>query len=515
MTTILTIFIISLVLSLVLTPFAGWLGERFGAMDMPGERKIHSSPIPRCGGLAIFVAFFITLALSALITTGVSDKLILDRENTFFLLGALLVFGVGLFDDFHRLGPKVKFLFQVIGASVAFWGGLRIEFFSVFSIDLHFVILSYFVTVFWFVFFINAINLIDGLDGLAAGITFFASAVLVILSAIKGEYLIAMLFAALAGAVLGFLRYNFNPANIFMGDGGSYFLGYAIAGLSIMGSIKNQVGAAMLIPIVALGVPIFDTILSPIRRFITGRKMFYPDNGHFHHRLKEMGFSTKKVVWIIYKISFCLCVLSVALVNVRDERAGMFLILIGASVVIFIRKLGYLEYVTSDKIYGWFKDITDDAGFRYDRRNFLNLQIQMGKSGNLEEVWQNLCTAAEKLEFDMAELHLCRRREDNVYDGPRDVTPRIQKKERRKKRNGGSFQWTRKGFDINKHICGNALLKLELPLISGNGHQCMGILWMIKDIKRNNISHYTLRRVEHLRRTVNSTLGNLGDGVSL
>ena len=306
-----------------------------------------------------------------------------------------MVFGVGLFDDLHRLGPKVKFLFQVIGASVAFWGGLRIEVFSLFSIDLHFVILSYFVTVFWFVFFINAINLIDGLDGLAAGIAFFASAVLVILSVLRGEYLIAMLFVSLAGAVLGFLRYNFNPASIFMGDGGSYFLGYVIAGLSIMGSIKSQVGAAMLIPMVALGVPVFDTILSPIRRFILGKEMFKPDKGHVHHKLVDMGFSTKRVVWTIYGISFCLCALSVVLVNVRDEQAGLFLILLGAGAVIFIRKLGYFDYFTSDKIYGWLKDITDEAGFSHDRRSFLNLQVQMGKSGNLEEVWQNLCTAAE------------------------------------------------------------------------------------------------------------------------
>jgi UDP-GlcNAc:undecaprenyl-phosphate GlcNAc-1-phosphate transferase len=422
-----------------------------------------------------------------------------------------MVFGVGLFDDFHRLGPKVKFLFQVIGASVAFWGGLRIEVLSFFGIEFHFVILSYFVTVFWFVFFINAINLIDGLDGLAAGIAFFASAVLVILSVLKGEHLIAMLFAALAWAVLGFLRYNFNPASIFMGDGGSYFLGYFIAGLSIMGSIKSQVGAAMLIPIVALGIPVFDTILSPIRRFILGKEMFKPDKGHVHHKLAEMGFSTKRVVWTIYGISFCLCALSVVLVNVRDEQAGLFLILLGAGAVIFIRKLGYLEYFTSDKIYGWFKDITDEAGLSHDRRSFLNLQVQMGKSRSLEEVQHNLRVAAEKLEFDMAELHLCRRREDKAYDGGKDIILRVQKKERRNNGNGGSLQWTRKDFDINEHICGNALLKLELPLISGNGHQCIGILWMIKDIKRNHISHYTLRRVEHLRRTVNGTLGKLGE----
>ena len=155
MTTILATFLLAVALSVILTPLAGKLGVRFGALDVPGERKEHTSPTPRCGGLAIVAAFFITLALSALITTGISDKLILDRQATFFLLGALMVFGVGLFDDFHRLDPKVKFLFQVIGASVAFWSGLRIEVFSFFGIDLHFVILSYFVTVFWFVFFIK------------------------------------------------------------------------------------------------------------------------------------------------------------------------------------------------------------------------------------------------------------------------------------------------------------------------------------------------------------------------
>jgi UDP-GlcNAc:undecaprenyl-phosphate/decaprenyl-phosphate GlcNAc-1-phosphate transferase len=450
------------------------------------------------------------LALSTLITTGVSDKLVPDRQTTFFLLGALMVFGVGLFDDFHRLGPKVKFLFQVIGASVAFWGGLRIDVLSFFGIDFHFVFLSYFVTVFWFVFFINAINLIDGLDGLAAGIAFFASAIMVLLSVMRGEYLIAMLFAALAGTVLGFLRYNFNPASIFMGDGGSYFLGYVIAGLSIMGSIKSQVGAAMLIPVVALGIPVFDTILSPVRRFILGKEMFKPDKGHIHHKLVGMGLSTKRVVWTIYGISFCLCILSVALVNVRDEQAGLFLILLGAGAVIFIRKLGYLEYFTSDKIFGWFRDITDEAGLSHDRRSFLNLQVQMDRSRNLEEVRQILCTVGEKLEFDMAELYLCRRREDQAHDGPGDITPRIPEKERRKDRNGGSFRWTRTDFDINEHICSNALLKMELPLISyNNGHQCIGILWLIKDIKRNQISHCTLRRVEHLRRTVNGTLCKL------
>ena len=498
-----------MILSLVLTPLAKKFGVKFGAMDKPQERKAHTRPIPRCGGMAIFLAFILTLVISALFMTEVSNKLALDKKSSFFLLGSLLVFAVGLFDDFRRLSPRVKFFFQVIAASVAFYGGLRIEAFSFFGLGFDFGIVSYFVTVFWFVLFINAVNLIDGFDGLAAGIIFFASLVMIILSVVKGEYLIGMLFAALAGACLGFLRYNFNPASIFMGDSGSYFLGYAIAGLSVMGSIKSQVGAAMLIPVLALGVPLFDTILSPIRRFVRGRKMFHPDKGHVHHRLVGMGLTTKKAVWMIYAITFSLCIVAIIVVNIRDEQAGLFLIAIGAGVVVFIRKLGYFEYVASDKIYGWFKDLSDEAGFSHDRRSFLSLQIEIGKSLHLEELWENMCTAAEKLEFDMAELHLCRRRRDEGYDGPESVTAGMPEKERRKKRNNGSLQWTRGDFDINQHLCGNALLKLELPLVGTNGSQSIGTLWLVKDLKRNQITHYTLRRVEHLRRTVISTLGKM------
>jgi len=191
-----------------------------------------------------------------------------------------------------------------------------------------------------------------------------------------------------------------------MGDGGSYFLGYMLAALSIMGSIKSQVGAAMLIPMVSLGVPLFDTIFSPIRRFIVGKGMFVPDRDHIHHKLVSMGFSTKRVVLTLYGVSVCLCVIAIFMVNLRNETAGLFLIVLGAGVVIFVRKLGYFEYITSDKIYGWFRDVTDEAGFTQDRRSFLNLQMEIGKSKNLEELWHNICVALNMLKFDMAELYL-------------------------------------------------------------------------------------------------------------
>ncbi|MFC1488279.1 MraY family glycosyltransferase [Thermodesulfobacteriota bacterium] len=489
MTTILTLFTIALVLSLILTPQAGKLGARFGAMDFPEERKMHTRPIPRTGGMAIFVTFLVTLFVGRLVTTKVTELFVLDRQTTFFLAGALVCFGVGLVDDFRRLGPKIKFLFQIIGASLAFWGGIRIGIVNIFGNIFYLGPFTYFITVFWFVLLINAVNLVDGLDGLAGGIVFFVCAVMVILSVIKGDYLTGMLFATLGGSILGFLRYNFNPASIFLGDSGSYFLGYAIAGLSITGSAKSQVGAAVMIPLLALGVPLFDTILSPIRRFLRGRALFRPDNGHVHHRLIGMGFTTKKVVWFIYAITLVLCILAILTVNIQDERAGLFLIILGAGAIFFIRQLGYFEYIASDKIYGWFKDLTDEAGFSRDRRSFLSIQIDIGKSEDIGELWQNVTLALKMLEFDMAEINL-------ISEDPSKMG--LLK----------HWSWSREEFEKGFDVCNECLLKLELPLMD-NGNKNLGTFWLIKDLRRDSISHYTLRRVEHLRRTVMGALAKL------
>ena len=327
MTTILFTFILALGLSLLLTPLAKKLGIKLGAMDMPSDRKMHHSPIPRTGGLAIFVAAMVTVGLTWLLKTSVSELMVIDGKVLFFLAGAVVVFGTGLFDDFHRLGPWMKFAFQIIGASLAFAGGVNVGGFSLFGMHIHLGVLNYGLTVFWFLLFINAVNLVDGLAG---GIVVFASLVMVLLSILRQEFVIALYFAIISGSVLGFLRYNFNPASIFLGDGGSYFLGYAIAGLSIMGSAKSQMGAAIAIPILALGVPLFDTILSPLRRFVRGHRMFSPDSGHIHHKLIRMGLTTKKAVWTVYSITALLCLAAIIVTNLRDEPAGLFLIILGA-----------------------------------------------------------------------------------------------------------------------------------------------------------------------------------------
>ncbi|MFC1829077.1 glycosyltransferase family 4 protein [Thermodesulfobacteriota bacterium] len=497
MTTILATFVVALVLSLILTPLSSWLGTKSGAMDMPNERKIHTQPIPRTGGLAIFVVFLLTLVVSSFFNTHISDLLVMDRQLAFLLAGAIIAFGVGLFDDFRRLDPKIKFLFQVIAATAAYWGGIRIIGFNILGFHFHVGFLSYVVTLFWFVLFINAVNLVDGLDGLAGGIVVFASLVMVILAVLREEFLTALLFTALGGSVLGFLRYNFNPATVFLGDGGSYFLGYCIAGLSILGSVKSQIGAAMLIPLIALGVPLFDTILSPLRRFIRGRAMFRPDNGHVHHRLIGMGLTTTRVVWLIYAITAGLCLIAVAMVNIRDERAGLFLIVLGAGVILFTRKLGYFDYFASDKIFGWFKDISDEAGFSRGRRSFLSLQIDIGRSRNLEEMWENIANAVELLEFDSGTFYRYIRPEDENMANPDQFDSREAPSD---------WHWARSPSNREDHADTRNLLRLELPLL-GKDQINFGTLVLLKDLQANPLNDFALRRVEHLRRTIIGTMG--------
>ncbi|MBN2439499.1 MAG: undecaprenyl/decaprenyl-phosphate alpha-N-acetylglucosaminyl 1-phosphate transferase, partial [Deltaproteobacteria bacterium] len=569
MTTILFLFLIALGLALVLTPLVKGLGARLGAVDIPAERKVHSVPIPRIGGLAVFIAFAVTVALTNLYNTTVSRLFVFDQRTAFGLYGALVVFGCGLWDDFRRLNPWVKLLFQVAGASIAFAGGISIGGFFIGSRGLQFGVLSYAITVFWFVLFINAVNLIDGLDGLAGGVVFFTCLLMIILSVLRADYLSGIYFAALGGAVLGFLRYNFNPASIFLGDGGSYFLGYSVAALSIMGSVKSQVGALMLIPLLALGVPVFDTIFSPVRRWVKGRRIFQADKGHIHHRLLNIGLSSRNAVLILYGATMALCILAILIVNLRNEMVGLILAILGFGALILVRRTGYLGYLALDKFYGWFRDVTDVAGFSRERRTFLALQIDASRTQTLDELWAHVGEALEMLKFDRAELHLKNRDSSlfsdaaavdspgkagtapdlsegqsgaapvfpsptpvsndgtqnsegtgtlfsqssalDSYDGPerRQTTGRDSRQQTTQKifndvRQQGDETvriWVNGHYRRATDCLPDGMLKIDLPLDS-NGAR----LLLMKDLRRDPLNYYTLRRLEHLRRTLLSNL---------
>ncbi len=502
MTTVFFVFVIAVIFSLVATPLVGKIGKRFGAVDIPGKRKVHFEPIPRTGGVAIFVSFLLAITAGvSFLETDVARLFVMDRQIITLLIGAVIVGGVGLFDDFHRLDYRIKFIFQGVGASVAFWGGSQITNFIFLDTPIEFGWFSYFVTVLWFLLFINAVNLIDGLDGLAAGVCFFTCCVIVIFSGMSDKLLVSSLFAALAGALLGFLRYNFNPASIFMGDGGSYFLGYAIAGLSIFGFHKSTVTATIMIPVLALGVPVFDTILSPIRRVMVGRNPFKPDNGHIHHMLIEKGLPIRKAVLVTYGITLVFCAFAILVVNVRNEFAGFFLIVLGIIMFLAVRKIGYLEYVSSEKILGWLKDITDTAGFSHERRTFLDLQINVSRAGSMGEMWKYIIQILVALEIDYCALYLNRSSENDKMNQKRDVT--AIPCDRPEALTEPDWSWQHERFQESQDS--RNLLRIELPLIQGNG-QKIGTMLLLRNLKGNGLNHYFFRRVESLRRMLIDTL---------
>jgi len=504
MTPVFLLFLAALGLSLVLTPVARWVGVRFAILAIPEARTVHVKPMPRSGGLALFLTFFACLALAGALLPEAAARYLADRPMRYVLYGACLIFAVGFADDKWTLPPKVKLAVQIVAACVACYGGARIASFSLpGDFIIHFDLLSYVVTVFWFVLLINAINLIDGLDGLAAGVVFFACAVQAVLAGMRGEAHMAALFAVLAGATLGFLRYNFNPASLFLGDGGSYFLGYMLAALSVSGSVKSQIGAAILMPVIALGVPLLDTITAPLRRFLRGRDMFEPDRRHVHHKLLSRGWSQRQVVLFLYGITIFLALSALVLVNLRNAPAGVFLVVVGAALVLLVRKAGYFSYFAMDKIFGWLRDVSDDAGFARGRRTFLHHQIEISQARDVPELWERMTEALDVLRFDLAEMTL-----SEAGAGSCRLAPELPGPE------AGSgapvFRWRREeaAGQERELLCSPTVMKLELPLLGKTGKP-LGALWLVKNVAADPINEFTLRRVENLRRTVIAALEGL------
>ncbi|SHJ85723.1 glycosyltransferase family 4 protein [Tepidibacter formicigenes] len=295
--------IIALVLSFGIsyfsTPLAIKLAHKIGAIDIPKDsRRVHKNPIPRLGGIAIFLGFFITSIFLVKI----------DIKMIGILLGAALIVGMGIIDDTRDIKPKTKLLGQIVAAVIVVICGVKIEFITnPFIRGISYLgILGIPITIFWIVGITNTVNLIDGLDGLAAGVSAISAITISFVAYISGQEISGILLLALAGGALGFLPYNFNPAKIFMGDTGSLFLGYILSVIAIEGAIKSAAALAIAIPILALGLPIFDTTFAIVRRKLNGKPIMQADKGHLHHRLLNKGLSQKQTVLILYAISLFL-----------------------------------------------------------------------------------------------------------------------------------------------------------------------------------------------------------------
>ncbi len=351
-------FVAACLFALVLTPLVMRLALKLGAVDQPNDRKAHALPMPRMGGVAVLVSFvlamvvlrFVDPALEAVIWTW-------DWEGGALVLALGLMLALGIWDDITTLGPGRKFVAELAIASLVYAAGFKISIISFPNTAGHLQldVFQYLVTVVWIIGVTNAVNLIDGLDGLASGVAMIACLTIAPIAYLNSDFSTAVLAILLAGGLLGFLRYNFNPAKVFLGDSGSLVLGFTLAVLSIRSSTKASTAFAILVPMLALGLPIMETLLSMVRRFLKPgeaasksltaklKMMFLPDNRHIHHRLLASGLSHRSVVLVLYVVSCVLGAGAFALSIVHNVTSSLILLIVGTAAVLGIRHLRYTE----------------------------------------------------------------------------------------------------------------------------------------------------------------------------
>ena len=289
--------LVAFVVAAAVTPAAIKIAPKIGAMDIPkDERRMHKKPMPRFGGIAIYLGIMVALAVFAL----------KDKGITSVMTGCTLIYMLGLIDDLKDLKPLVKLCGQIVCATVVYIMGVRIEFITNYFGPGNMAfgdVACFIITVLWLIAITNAVNLIDGLDGLAAGIAAISALCIGYVAYIHGQYVPTLAMMAIAGAALGFLPYNFNPAKIFMGDSGSELLGFSIAAVSILGTVKSATIVVVIIPALVLGLPIFDTVMAIFRRLAKHQSIGTADKDHLHHRIMKAGFGQKRAVMILYCIS--------------------------------------------------------------------------------------------------------------------------------------------------------------------------------------------------------------------
>ena len=340
------VFISSLVLSMVLTRQVRALAHAHGWLEPPRlDRHVHTTPVPRIGGVAIYIAFTVVV-VAALLVRAIGPSFFPPIGSTLALLGsALIIFLHGLLDDLYGVSPRGKFLVQAVAATILFMGGFgihRLDLISSGRVLQSFTGLP--LTILWVLLITNAFNLIDGLDGLAAGSALFSTMVVFILSLVIPNPLVTCLAIALAGSILGFLRFNFHPASIFLGDSGSLFIGFMLSALALAGSQKAPTMVAVAIPVVTLGLPIMDVVLAVLRRFLGRKPLFGGDRQHIHHKLLKRGLPQRETVLVLYAVSAGFGFLSLILLH-QGTAIALVLAVVGIGILIGVQQLRYLEVV--------------------------------------------------------------------------------------------------------------------------------------------------------------------------
>ncbi|MEJ5300647.1 MAG: MraY family glycosyltransferase [Thermodesulforhabdaceae bacterium] len=402
-------FLVSWGLVFVITPLVEKLARKTRLFDLPSVRKIHAEPTPRIGGLAFFFAIFIPFVVfyfgMCLYLELPFTYLLSKPDWLWVLLGATFIFITGLFDDLVGVSSGLKLLCQCVSSFAIISGGLGIEKVLIHPwgiMSLH-PALSIMVTVLWFLVMINGFNFIDGLDGLAAGTAFICGLFLLIVAFQTEHYYMTIPIIMLAGATIGFLHYNFNPARIFMGDSGSYFLGYALAAIAVKVSRDETIGGAnVIVPVaVILSIPAIDVLVAALRRALRKNHIFKPDCEHIHHCMIQKGFSHSKTVFWLYGANCLMGLLGISYFYLPPPF--FWTILFGTVVLLFLlaSTFGYLDWLLKSNFVVFLKTKLVKARFRV---SFLRDLWWLENASTIEEMRKRLVSILVQLNFDYARL---------------------------------------------------------------------------------------------------------------
>ncbi|HEX8474135.1 MAG TPA: hypothetical protein VF666_08895 [Pyrinomonadaceae bacterium] len=477
MNTYFALFLIATVASIALTPIVRRVCERVGWLDRPGGagdggRRVHRKAVPRLGGLAVFLSVLAALSSLSFIDNLITQSLRTNAAALFVaLVPATLVLVFGVYDDLRGANARAKFTALGISSALFYALGGRIEVLSVplvGTVELPLVV-SFVVTVVWMVGVANAFNLIDGVDGLAAGAALFASLVMLVVALMLGQTLVAVVACALCGALVGFLRYNFNPASIFLGDSGALFVGFMLAAMSVGGAQKASTAVAVAIPLLAFGVPVVDTGFTLVRRFLSGKPLFEGDREHIHHMLLARGWSQRRVACVLYGVSALFGMAALLLVNDAGRATGLMLFIVGAAVVLAVGRLRYHEV---DEIRASMKRNFGERRVRAAN----NIRVRrasraVSEATSLSELFGAMSELLEFGEFVYAKVQLG----DGNGASARMVNSLAREAATRRLRGvslqGGVVRWSweRGDIDAAEVISSRRFWTLRLPLSTANG----------------------------------------------
>jgi UDP-GlcNAc:undecaprenyl-phosphate GlcNAc-1-phosphate transferase len=466
------LFLIATFASLIITPLIRRLCERFKLLDVPADgRRVHTSAIPRLGGVAIYLSLLLALLSLLFVSNLVTESLHFYTPVLLkILVPSSLVLLLGIYDDLRGANAVVKFVSLGLIASLFYAMGGRIGVLAIPFVGMVHLpaVIGFLLTVFWLVAISNAFNLIDGMDGLATGAALFSSIVILVVALSGGHLVMTVMTIVICGALAGFLRYNFNPASIFLGDSGALFVGFLLAALSLMGAQKATTAIAVITPILAFGLPVVDTSVTMVRRLIGGRPIFQGDGEHIHHMLLARGWSQRRVVLILYSVCAIFGLLAALSTKTSSPMTGFVLFVIAVASIVAV---GQLRYHEMDELRAGVKRTVGDRRIRVANNiRVRRAGLALSKAVSLHDLFEGVREMLEFEEFAYAKLQLGQVGRAELNALAFRATEERQPPQQIEFSSGQLvWSWKRNGADANEVIESSDYWCFRLPLSTQNG----------------------------------------------